>query len=685
MRARHAYLAAVLALVSTGCALFGGKRGADTLDLAFEGEVTFTERELRSVLDASLRDFRKTTYRKSAVDDMAYEIERYYNAEGFPFATVAYDFEEPQAEGGRARAVLRIEEGPRTELAGVTFEGNHAVSSRRLRQFFEPSTRKLWGNTPNYYVESQVDVAVNEIVREHLARGYMDVSVSDAEVTFDPERTHASLHVKISEGTRYQLAAARFEGERILPLSELEACAERFVGEPYADRIALEIEGRVEDLYAGRGFADVKVERTSRLASAGGQVTLVFQVEPGPLVTIAAIQVHGNDKTRDRFVLSRLRLERGDLYSRVKERESHSRLYQTGLFKSVRLSLEPIDGDEKRRVLKVDLEESDNLELFIEPGYGSYEEWRITGGVRQRNLFGRGLVLQGEGTLAALAQRGKLSLIDPWFLGSDVSADFSIFGNQREEPSFERRETGAGIDFKRRSGRFHETNLGYQYKRSTISNVGIVDPIAQDAAEDVNISSIAWTQTYDSRDDVIRTKRGLLTKGTLEYADHSIGSELDFVRARLTQSAFVVLDTATTMGFSLRTGVILPTQGTDTIPLQERFFNGGENTVRSFKENELGPKDAENNPIGGEAWSAASVELRRVVYGHLDAALFYDLGNVVLEHTDYFDFRGYREAIGLGLRYELPVGPLRLDWGVNPDPEGDEVRSVLHFSVGMAF
>lgn len=677
-------LAIGLALALTGCALFS-KPGSDDLDLAFEGQTTFSERDLFRVLAVPLADFAKTAYRKSAIDDMAYEVERHYNAEGFPFATVAYDYDEPTGTRQKPRAVLRIVEGPRTALAEVTFDGNDAISAGTLREFFSPSSRRVWEETRDDYVESRVSAALSEIAREYIVRGYMDVSVADPTVTFDADRTHANVHVSIEEGTAYKLAAVRFNGDLVFAAGELEACAAPFLGEPFAERVALEIEGRVEDLYAGRGYADVRVEHGTRQVSADGRVTLDYQVAPGPVVKIGSIAVHGDDKTNEGFVLSRLQLEPGDVYSRAKERESHSRLYQTGLFKSVKLALEPDPADTTTRALTIDLEESPSLEVFLEPGYGSYEELRLSGGVRERNLFGRGLILQGEGTLAHLAQRGKLSIIDPWFLGSDVSADFSIFGNQRQEPSFDKSELGAGIDFKRRSGRFHETNLGYQYKLSDVSNVDIVDPVPEGAADDVNISSIALTHTYDRRDDVIQTRRGLLTKATIEYADKTIGSELDFVRLRLTQSMFVAMTENATMGFSFRTGFIAPTHGTETIPLQERFFNGGENTVRSFQENELGPKDSDNNPIGGEAWNAGSVEWRNTIRGSLDGALFYDIGNVVLEYDDYFEFSGLREAIGIGLRYQLPVGPMRLDWGVNPDPDGDEVRSVLHFSVGMAF
>ncbi len=685
MSAVRASCSLALALLLPACAIFGGKPESDALDLTLHGNTAFTERQLLRVIAPQLEDFERTEYRKSAVDDMAYELERHYNGEGYPFTSITYEFEEARAAGGKSRAALAIDEGPRTKLGDVTFEGNLAIGDKTLREFFAPSSRRVWEKAHDFYVEGHVSSALSEIAREYLARGYVDVAISDPVVTFSPDRTRADIHVVIRENVRHKLAAVRFEGDLVFPVSALDACAAPFLEKPFAERVALEIEGRVEDLYANRGYADVDVKHETREITPDGAVTLRYRVNPGPVVRIASIAVRGEDKTREGFVLSRLKLEPGDVYDRSKERESHSSLYQTGLFKSVKLSLAPSPDDPSQRALTIDLDETESLEVYVEPGYGSYEELRISGGIRERNLFGRGLILQGEGTIARLAQRGKISLIDPWFLGSDISADLSIFGNNRQEPSFDRSETGAGVDFKRSWARFHETNLGYQFKQSEVANVDVTDPDAAAAEDDVNISSVALTHTFDRRDDVIETRRGLLTKGIVEFASSAIGSELDFVRLRLTQSAFVEMSEDATMAFSLRTGAILPIQDTETIPLQERFFNGGENTVRSFTENDLGPKDASGNPLGGEAWSVVSVEWRNTIRGNLDGALFYDLGNVTVQYEDYFDFLGYRDAVGIGLRYQLPVGPVRLDWGINPNPADDEVSSVLHFSVGMAF
>jgi len=212
-----------------------------------------------------------------------------------------------------------------------------------------------------------------------------------------------------------------------------------------------------------------------------------------------------------------------------------------------------------------------------------------------------------------------------------------------------------------------------------------VENLDEEETESVNISSVAVSPTWDSRDDVFAPSRGTRARFGLEWGSHYLGGELDFVRTRLEASRFWPLGERSVLAASLRTGVIAPIGDSDTIPLQERFFNGGQDTVRAFKQDQLGPADEFGNPEGGETFSVVSLEWRRRLSGKLAGALFVDAGNVSPQAAEYFSFRDVRHGFGVGLRYLLPIGPLRLDVGVNPAPRDDEDRVVAHFSVGMPF
>jgi outer membrane translocation and assembly module TamA len=166
-------------------------------------------------------------------------------------------------------------------------------------------------------------------------------------------------------------------------------------------------------------------------------------------------------------------------------------------------------------------------------------------------------------------------------------------------------------------------------------------------------------------------------------ATELLNSSLEAFENGLDLAALIPVGERTHIAARSSTAVIAPFGDSDDIPLQRRMFNGGENTVRSFREHRLGPVDANNEPLGGEARSLVSLELRRALAGNLSGAVFYDAGNVELEWEDYLEMDGFRHAVGVGVRYLLPIGPLRLDAAWNPDHRSEEDEWVVHFAVGL--
>ena len=179
--------------------------------------------------------------------------------------------------------------------------------------------------------------------------------------------------------------------------------------------------------------------------------------------------------------------------------------------------------------------------------------------------------------------------------------------------------------------------------------------------------------------------RGSLGRARVEWADDALASDTEFLRVQLELSHLFALGREVVFAASARTGIVAPLGKTEEVPLTERLFNGGENSVRSFREDELLPRGVSGQPLGGEAASTLNLELRLPLTGNLAGSLFFDAGNVAEEVGDYLDFAGFRTGLGLGARYLLPIGPVRVDVGWNPAPKDDEDEFVAHFSLGFPF
>ncbi len=651
-------------------------------NIVYSGATSFDARRLNDVIADDLARFAVAPNRRAVLDDAAYALSRFYQSQGFPSAQVEFEFDESDAS--EARFVVR--EGPRVLVAALKFAGNSEFSDAELARFYEAPR----DGDAQVYVESLLGDAKSAMIAAYVARGYAKVEIDDPHIAFDHGGARATVEFAIRERRVFHLRTARFDGDIGDARPALDAIVDsiRSAGDPYTPALSGQLAARASDVFGNQGYPEPRVRTTEERFDEGGGVELAFSVERGQRVVIKDVVVRGNRRVATALIRSRIKFDAGKPWSTKDERDSLTGLYRTGLFSTVRITLE---GDGEERTLAVEVAEASSREFYVEPGYGSYERLRLGLGWRDKDWLGSGRILNVEGTISELAQRAQVSLTDLHFLDSDIEAAASGFGGQRREPSFDTTEVGGALTFTRRFATSPDEPriqaiLAYQFRRSGVSNVDA--NVSAPAEADVNISSLVATPSYDSRDDVFVPHKGSFLQVSVEYSSSVTGSQLDFVRSRWTATHFFPIGPRNVLGISWRGGIIAPFATTDTIPLQERFFNGGENTVRAFREDELGPLDANGAPLGGEGFNVASIELRRqlfVDHPNFEVGFFVDVGNVEPLSNEFWSFDGIRWGPGVGLRYLLPVGPIRVDLGFNPDTQDDESPLVLHVSVGMSF
>ena len=667
-----------------------GGTAADKWSAKFEGNRELSSATLRSALGLALSDWAAHQFQEAFVDDAAFDLEVFYRSNGYPAARVNY---EQVSDKRGPRVIFQIDEGPRVLISEITakikrVEDDEAVfSEAEIGNFYTGPRNGLFGSGSPVFIESHVLEMAGSIVGAYIERGYSEASVAPPSISFNDKGTRASVHLEIEQGPRFRVGRVELTPDSVLPTEIAAACAQamREVAskKTWYPRLPFELRGVLFDLLANAGYADAEVEARVTRDEPAREMHIDMQITPGPHVRIVDVRFEGNARTRPEFLRSRMKLEAGETFDNAALRESVRRLYRTGLFGRVDAKLEQTQGSERELVVR--LEELPSLELYVEPGWGSYEQARLTLGARENNFRGSGLRLSGEATLAIRARRVQVGLTDPWFLSRDLIGGLSVSYMEREEPSFTRIESAISPSVTKEWTRRDSTNVAYRYEDSRAINVEIVNLQDEIDVDALNTSSVIVTQSHDRRDGIIAPVAGLNLRASVEVGDQSIGSQLDYVRGLFDFEHYLALREGTILAFGMRTGVIVPYSGEET-PLQQRFFNGGENTVRSYMQSQLGPKDTSDNPIGGEAFSVINLELRQDIgASNLQVAAFVDAGNVALRHQDYFEFEDIGYGIGLGLRYMLPIGPLRLDAGVNPDPDGGEDEYVLHFALGMAF
>lgn len=633
------------------------------------------------------------------VNDAAYEAELQLQANGYPFARVE-DRIDPSG-----LATLTVKAGGRATLGEVTVEAAPGcpLSDEDLAGYIGGPRTGLFGTGDTLYVERSLRGAPADIEADLEELGFLDARARLVDPGPLPEGGPVNLTLEVTAGERYRVgtvevvvepgdsdpvdaepSAGRFAELEAAIAAQVQSAAGPQDGDPrpYSRSILRALRGSVTDTMAQRGHPDATVEITTAIERDGHRVNLSVAAAPGPYVVVEAVTFVGDDRTRPSFLMSRLNFAEGVPYDALKLREGVRSLYRTGLFAEVTPSLV---GEGSMRQLQVDLVEQPSLEVFAEPGYGSYELARATVGARDRNLFGTGVSASTNATIAVRAARADLSFSDPWFLKRELLGDLRLEFDRREEPSFVRESRGFGAFVTKEWTPQTSTTIGYGFKRSEAKDIEVVDADVLSAQETVNISAVALSQRYDRRDALFAPSRGLYAEGSVELGTEGIGSELDFVRFKVSAAWFHPLGPDSVLGVGLRGGVIAPAFQENEIPLQERFFAGGENSVRSFLESRLGPVDAGGEALGGEAFTTLSLEWRRELAGPFQGALFTDAGFVESEASDALALDDVRLGVGAGLRYLLPIGPLRVDAAFNPDRRSGEDEWVVHFSIGMPF
>jgi len=657
-----------------------------------EGNAAIKTRRLREAAAAELTGLKDPARRQAAADDAAFQMEAAGRLAGYAFIEVEYAI---TGEDADAAVVFKVSEGPRVLLGEVSFTGNEHFTAAQLRPHIATAS-----SAP--YVEGDVRAGRKHLVQRYREQGFSGVKVAEPQITVSTDRSVADVRFEIAEGTRFLISGVVFEGDALPDAGPLQkTLAKGPLGQPFFERRGQELGNRVTAAFAAQGYPDAAVTVREEPGALPGDVVLRVSVASGPRVRISRIDVVGNDKTRAGFIRSRIPIRPGDWFNAEKLQDSFRELYRTGVFSRVSHTLE---GEGADRVLQVKVEEVPAREVSAQIGWGSYELLRGSVGYRDRNLFGGGLGAGAEVGASTKSLSAKADVLNPRFLGSEFSLSVPLTWSYREEPTYTEEEVELSMRLYRLFPNRVTAGLKYGYRFDGLSQLSPdVPPEARD--ENYTTASVKVYFDADRRDNIFYPARGWQTNIAVEVADQRLGGSLDFLRCTGSVKLFQSLGAGFVLGLRLDSGFIVPTNGSEDIPVNERFFTGGESSVRSFEEQQLGPKGDAGDPLGGLASTVASVEVRRRIAGNLAASVFADFGNVApnrsLEGTDpettsmadtvdgmWNDYlQDFRPGVGFGFQYLTPVGPARLDLAWNPDPRASEHEAtfVWHFSIGMAF
>jgi len=613
-------------------------------------------------------------------------IRERYEAAGYLNAVVKAEEATPP-DAAEARIVrIVIEEGPRTMVQSIEVRGNRAIDTERIRK--QMLTRVPGIRDRGVYVPGVLQDDLMAIKALYLKEGFMDATVEEA-VELSHDGKNAAISLVVDEGVRTMVSSVTISG--ITAVSEEEALAALSMkqGDPFRQYLLRPGENELSAPIAEKGYPHVTVREEVKISEDKREAVVAYFVDEGPPVFMGNIYVTGNFRTKKRIIDSEIDLEPGEPFSLARMLKGQRNIRNMDIFQSVRFKTIGLKEKEERISLLAEVEEK--KPYFLQAG-GGYESQRgffghVKGG--DHNLFGTRKNAWIGGDLSQIGYRTDLGITEPSLFGSSISTTFSLFAERRQEfnQNFGTQVYGSSLVLHRRWFERITTNLGVRYERREqfLRDGDDTDETVLSAEELVPRSILVTTPTvrYDSRDSFIRPRKGLFSSFSVDISAGLLNSLDNFLRYRLDTRWFITPFEGLTLAFAGRGGFIQAYGEAGDIPDDQLFFLGGTLDVRGFSENML-LTDAAGDPLGGRAALSGSVEGRYDLGYNFELACFYDTGTV-RDSVGEVRFNTFRSSVGLGLRYNTPIGPIGILYGHKLDRKDGEDAGRFHFSIGYTF
>lgn len=646
--------------------------------ILFAGNDALGEEKLRTLVTVKAPELFNHAKLKASVRD----IEKAYAEEGYHAATV-----EPKVETddrNEATLTFNINEGEKILIDAIRFIGQRVFTEDELETAMETKERwwLSWLTGRGAYQEELVQVDLERLKALYYDKGYLDVKVAGPTVTLTEKNKYLDLLIEINEGPQYKTGAIDVKGDLLKPKSELLKLVRLQTGEVFSRGELRKSILALTDLYADQGYAYVNVVPLTSKDQKQLSVGLMLEIEQGAKVFIEKVQVRGNTKTRDKVIRRQIPLAEGEQYSASKIKEANRNIRNLGFFEEVNVTTSP--GSElSQTTLNVDVKEQATGSFSLGFGYSSLDRFVTQGSVTQDNFLGYGVKFNLSASLSATRATFSLGVNEPYFLDTDWTLGGQLYSTEYAYDEYDEKRTGGSI----RAGHPISENtrlyLSYRYEQTEILDIEptVTSLFILDQDKESTRSSLTVELVHNDTDYHPDPSEGGVSEFSFEYA--GLGGSENFVKTIAEHRQFFPFLWDTVFSINGEIGYIVQT-GDQDIPIWERFYLGGINSIRGFRSRRVGPRDG-NDYIGGEKMAFLNFEYIFPIAKKLGlkGVVFYDTGNAWLESETFFS--DMRNSVGAGIRWQSPLGPLRLEWGYNLAPRNDEEQAEFEFSMGRAF
>lgn len=611
------------------------------------------------------------------------EIRKFYAGKGYYATKVTYEID--YSEKYDATVNFVIEEPVQAYVKKISFTGNKAFKDSTLKGYMSTKEKGIfsWFTGSGILDEDALVEDRKNVETFYQDNGYTKIQVGVPDITLSKDGKSISISMTVDEGPIHHVGTIEFAGDLIFPKEDLLKVLKTRSGDVFRITRFYEDVMKITDMYQDKGFAFCEVTPLTAIDDSANKVNVTFNMAKNQEVFFNRINIVGNKRTRDKVVRRELKFAEGDRFSITNIKDSKKKLKNTTFFKDTDFKVVKTD-DPKKVNVDLTIEEKPTGTFTVGAGYSTSEKVIASGSISEENFLGTGRRLSLEAALSSYTTEFRFSYLEPYIFDKNISAGFTAFNFKRIMDTYDYKKTGGyGTLIKPLTDDIKAT-LRYRLENIDVSDVESYASTYIKQQEGVSLtSSLTFALQKNSIDDILNPTKGVNAGISIEAAGGPLGGDNYFVAFNVFYGRYIPIKFMDSSFFLKGTyGTIGGYSGRE-VPITEKFYVGGLNSIRGFRYGEAGPMDENDEPVGAKNQLFFNLEWIFPIYkpAGVKGVIFTDTG---AGFDDWNNLR-MRTSAGLGIRWFSPLGPIRLELGFNLNPKDDERKSLFDFAIGTQY
>ncbi len=643
-----------------------------------KGNTVFNDDEIRDNLDIRTGAILNIFRINSNVD----RIETIYKEKNYHNVKVTYAIEE--LDNNQADLTFNIDEGDKIRIRSIVFEGNYTYNDKKLKSLMKTSEKGFfsWLTSSGDLKRDDLNQDIARLQGFYQNNGFIHARVGEPQVEFMEDQI--KIAIKIDEGPQFKVGTVDMKGDLVLSreqlMEKIQITKETFYNREVVRNDVLAL----TDLYSDEGYAYADISPLIEQNAETLTVDITYTIDKGQQVHFEKIIITGNTRTRDKVIRRELKVHEYETYSGQLLKRGVRNLFRLDYFEDVKVDTQKGSTDDSM-ILRVDVKEKPTGAFSFGGGYSSVDNMFVIGSVSQKNLFGRGQILELKASLGGASTRYTLSFTEPWLFDIPLSSGFDLFDWKMDYDEYDKDARGGVLRFSYPIFDYTRIFTAYKYETAKIDNIDANASNTIFELEGTNTeSTITAGIRYDSRDKLFNPTEGQNHALTVQYS--GLGGDIGFTKYKAEVGVYIPLFWETT-GFIHSEGGYINDVSGKLLPDYEKFYLGGINSLRGFDWRDIFVPDEDGAKTGGYKYVQLNLEyiFPLVKKAGLVGVIFYDTGNVYGKDEN-IDLGNLRQSAGGGFRWYSPLGPIRIEYGYILDrKDTDDSSGQWEFSMGAAF